>query len=182
MPSGKTHDRITLWSLPWLVGAGYGLTRNGDLSLLLGGSFLFGGLMFGPDLDIYSVQYKRWGILRWIWRPYQKMMSHRSPLSHGPLIGTVLRLIYLALIVGLGGLLSFAIAQGLGIRQWQWQPSMQQQILGVLPHYSQEAIAIFVGLELGALSHSLSDGLGSALRRWRPAKNKSAVSRKRGKT
>jgi len=183
MPSGKTHDRITLWSLPWLVGACYGLTRSGDLSLLVAGSYLFSGLMFGPDLDIYSVQYKRWGILRWIWRPYQKMLSHRPLLSHGLLIGTILRLVYLVLILGVGVLLSLAIAQAFGIGQWQWQPSIQRQVWGISQHYFREAIAIFVGLELGAISHGISDGVGSALRRFRSPKGKSAVvRRKKSKT
>ena len=184
MPSGKTHDRITLWSLPWLVGACYGLTQNSDLALWVGGSYLFSGLMFGPDLDIYSIQYKRWGIFRWIWRPYQKMLSHRSLLSHGLLIGTVLRLIYLGVILGLATLLPLWIAQLIGVKPWQGQPSLQQQVLGLPRHYPQEAIAIFVGLELGAMSHGISDWVGSALgRRLRSPQGKSAtMRRKKSKT
>jgi uncharacterized metal-binding protein len=179
MPSGKTHDRITLWSLPLVVGACYGLTRSGDLALSVGGSYLFSGLMFGPDLDIYSLQYKRWGIFRWIWRPYQKMLNHRSPLSHGFLIGTMVRVGYLMLILGGIALFFLAIAQILDLKQWQWHPSLQQQLMGLPQQHPQEAIAIFIGLELGAMSHSLSDGLGSAFRRFRPAKSKSAVIRRK---
>ena len=95
MPSGSTHDRITLWSLPWVVGLTLLLTRNGDLTLIVTVAFLFSGLMFGPDLDIYSVQFKRWGKLRWIWLPYQNLLRHRSIISHGLIIGTVVRVIYL---------------------------------------------------------------------------------------
>ncbi|NET52662.1 MAG: metal-binding protein, partial [Merismopedia sp. SIO2A8] len=103
MPSGQTHDRITLWSLPVVSGLCVTLTKSSDLTLMLSAGFLFGGLMFGPDLDIYSRQFKRWGWLRWIWIPYQKSMRHRSVLSHGLLIGTTLRVVYLAIwIVGLG--------------------------------------------------------------------------------
>ena len=64
MPSGITHDRITLWTLPWIAGIGYGITHNGELTLILAGGFLFSGLMFGPDLDIHSIQYKRWGVFK----------------------------------------------------------------------------------------------------------------------
>ena len=37
MPSGGTHDRITLWSLPLVTGATIACTRDGDLALLLAG-------------------------------------------------------------------------------------------------------------------------------------------------
>jgi len=179
MPSGKTHDRITLWSLPFVVAACYGLTRSADLALWVGGSYLFSGLMFGPDLDIYSLQYKRWGIFRWIWRPYQKMLNHRSPLSHGLLIGTIGRVGYLLLTLGVIALFFGAIAQILDFKPWQWHPSLQQHLIGLPQQHPQAAIAIFIGLELGAMSHSLSDGLGSALRRFRPVKRKSAVMRRK---
>ena len=66
MPSGQIHDRITLWSLPWIVVVSLLVTRNGSLTLILAGGFLFSGLMFGPDLDIHSIQFKRWGILGFI--------------------------------------------------------------------------------------------------------------------
>ncbi len=76
MPSGQTHDRITLWCLPAIAGCTYLLTQgDSDRTLIVAGAFLFSGLMFGPDLDIYSVQYKRWGYLRWLWIPYQKAIN-----------------------------------------------------------------------------------------------------------
>jgi uncharacterized metal-binding protein len=89
MPSGRTHDRITVWSVPFVSGIAYFLTQNGKFALILAGGFLFSGLMFGPDLDIYSVQYKRWGWFRWIWIPYRSAILHRSQLSHVLLIGTI---------------------------------------------------------------------------------------------
>jgi len=99
MPSGRTHDRITLWTLPLVSGIAYFLTQSGKLALILAGGFLFSGLMFGPDLDIHSVQYKRWGWLRWIWIPYRSAIRHRSHFSHGLIIGTFLRWVYLGAIV-----------------------------------------------------------------------------------
>ena len=100
MPSGRIHDRITLWTLPWLATIAFWKTYSGNVTLLIVGGFLFGGLMFGPDLDIYSRHYKRWGWFRWVWLPYQKSLRHRSFLSHGPIIGTTLRLIYLFCVFG----------------------------------------------------------------------------------
>jgi uncharacterized metal-binding protein len=165
MPSGKTHDRITLWGLPWVVGITFLVTRNGGLTLIVGGGFLFSGLMFGPDLDLYSIQFKRWGIFRWIWTPYQTLLSHRSQLSHGLIIGTILRIIYL---VGVSLLIAIP---GVGMAQlflgfnWNWQHFAQRVFKWLTQEHRQEAIALFIGLESGAMSHSLSDWLGSTAKK-----------------
>lgn len=166
MPSGRTHDRITLWCLPWLVLLTFSLTRSGELTLLAAAGFLFSGLMFGPDLDIHSVQFKRWGWLRWIWIPYQKTLSHRSRLSHGLLIGTILRILYLFIVISTIAIFAVAIAQLAWGFTWNWQEFWQlcQQ---KLQRYSGEAIALFVGLELGAMSHALADSLGSTYKRFK---------------
>ena len=166
MPSGKTHDRITLWLSPWITGIAFLLTRDGDLTLIVGASFLFSGLMFGPDLDIYSVQFKRWGKLRWIWLPYQKSLSHRSYLSHGPLIGTIIRLLYLLSLITIFAMLGVAIMQLFWGFDWNWQKFAQQMLISIRENYRQEAIAVFLGLELGAMSHSLSDFTDSTYKHY----------------
>ena len=78
MPSGQTHDRITLWSLPVVAAIAFGQTQSGNITLILSGAYLFSGLMFGPDLDLYSRQYQRWGCVRWIWIHYQKTKYFRT--------------------------------------------------------------------------------------------------------
>ncbi len=165
MPSGRTHDRITLWSLPWVGGLTFFLTRDGELTLIVAGAFLFSGLMFGPDLDIYSVQFKRWGMLRWIWLPYQNIIRHRSGLSHGLIIGTIIRILYLLSLLALIGVLGVAVAQSIWGFDWNWQQFAQTGFQKISRDYRREAIALFLGLELGALSHSLSDCLGSVYKR-----------------
>lgn len=180
MPLGQTHDRITLWSLPFIVGFTLGATRSGNLTLLVAGGFLFSGLMFGPDLDTRSRQYKRWGWLRWLWLPYQKSLRHRAIWTHGFLIGTLLRLAYLmgcVAIMGLVGLTLWAIAYQYFVGTQYWQVLVKQQLaeithtyLTTLQQYPLEASALFIGLEMGAMSHSLSDWLGSAYKRLK--KNK----------
>jgi uncharacterized metal-binding protein len=165
MPSGRTHDRITMYALPFVAGVTFWQTRSSNATLLVAGGFLFGGLMFGPDLDIYSVQFQRWGFLRWIWLPYQKSLRHRSFLSHGPIIGTTLRIIYLGCLLAILAILGLTIAQRLGNFSFTWQD------LGVtvgrsLLDYDTEYVALFLGLELGAMSHSLSDWSGSAYKRF----------------
>jgi uncharacterized metal-binding protein len=164
MPSGGTHDRITIWSLPLVTGLTFWQTRSGNLALLVAGGFMFGGLMFGPDLDIYSRQFQRWGFLRWIWLPYQKSLRHRSFLSHGPIIGTTLRIIYLLCVLGIVGFLGLLVVAKLGNVAVNWQ-DLGANFGRSLVLHSGEVLALFLGLEMGAMSHSLSDWLVSAYKR-----------------
>lgn len=173
MPSGRTHDRITLMSLPWLSGGVLLATRSPLQALLFGSSYLFGGLMLSPDLDIHSLPYKRWGPLRWIWLPYRWAMQHRSMLSHGPIFGTVFRLLYLgAWLLLFGGIGAVAIAQLIAPEHWQ-QLSLVQLDRGLLElktlalQHPTEALVLYLGLELGCMSHALSDWSTSAWKRLR---------------
>ncbi len=166
MPSGRTHDKITLWCLPLIAGFAFLATNSLPLTMITALSFLVGGFMLGPDLDIRSIQYKRWGLLRWIWLPYQKTLRHRSRLSHGPIVGTALRVVYLAVWIAL---FTIAIAEILNLL---WDAQLTWQNLSVtfrflINHYLTEWLAILIGLELGAISHSVSDVIGSQIGRKR---------------
>ena len=164
MPSGRTHDRITLWALPLVTGVTFWQTNSGNLTLLVVGGFLFGGLMFGPDLDIYSRPYQRWGFLRFIWLPYQKSLRHRSLFSHGPIIGTTLRVVYLGGLIAIAAVFALFVVEKLWNMQLNWQ-TVGETVTSTLTRYSTEFLALFLGLELGAMSHSLSDWGGSAYKR-----------------
>lgn len=177
MPSGSTHDRITLWSAPIITVCAYLLFRNGGLTLLVLVGFLFSGLMFGPDLDIYSVQFKRWGLVRWIWVPYQKTMKHRSLFSHGFLLGTCGRLLYIGVIAFGVAVLAMAIAQIIGNFYWNWHQSFRTLAMLLVGPYRGEAIALFVGLESGAMSHTVSDVLGSYWKKRQRRRAKSVSAR-----
>jgi uncharacterized metal-binding protein len=155
---------VTLWSLPLISGGTLLTTARADLAFWVSGGFLVSGLIFGPDLDLYSFHYKRWGKLRWLWRPYQKAIKHRSIWSHGPIIGTIGRIFYLSLWLGLVGLFYLAINQLVG-----GQTYTGRELIGRLQHSiesnSPVYIALFCGLELGAMSHYLSDWLVSTYKR-----------------
>ncbi|MEG4506574.1 metal-binding protein [Microcoleus sp. F6_B4] len=166
MPSGRTHDRITMWSLPAVAALTFGQTQSSNLTLLVSGSFLFGGLMFGPDLDIYSCQYQRWGWFKPIWLPYQKSLRHRSFLSHGPLIGTALRILYLTAWIAVFGILGLVIAEKIGPPGWTWEDVVVGCWRSLWEH-PIEFLAVYIGLELGAMSHYLSDWGGSAYKRFK---------------
>ena len=181
MPSGQTHDRITLWSLPVVTGLTVALTWSSNLTLLVSGGFLFSGLILSPDLDLKSRPFKRWGWLRWIWIPYQKVMHHRSIFSHGPIIGTTLRVLYLSCWVVFFSVLGLMLVQ-----LFRNEPNPGQgfarDIGRSLINYRAEVLALLVGLELGAMSHSLSDWINSAYKRSKKKPKRKSTSRKRPST
>jgi uncharacterized metal-binding protein len=171
MPAGRTHDRITLWTLPIVAGLTFAATRQSTPTLLICAGFLFGGLMLGPDLDIHSIHYKRWGWLRWIWLPYRGSMKHRSPWSHAPITGTTVRVLYLLAWLGLFGFASAAVCNELGQFGWTWD-EIGSGLGRSLWQYRVETIAFVIGLEVGAFSHYTADWLVSAQKRKRKQKKK----------
>ncbi len=68
---------------------------------LFAGSFLFATFLMSPDLDLQqSTPTQNWGLLKVLWKPYNKRSKHRG-LSHFPVVGTFSRLLYLSLLIGL---------------------------------------------------------------------------------
>ncbi len=92
---------VTLVLAPPTFAAAWGLTGSVWLSAAATVAMLFGGLMFGPDLDIQSRQYTRWGPLRLLWWPYKVAFRHRSRWSHGIVFGTLIRVVYFAAVLTL---------------------------------------------------------------------------------
>lgn len=183
MPSGRTHDRITLWSLPLVAGAVLALTRQSHFTLIVCIGFLVGGLLLGPDLDTHSIHYKRWSFLRWIWLPYRYSLRHRSVWSHGPLMGTTVRVIYLMAWVGLLSLLGVAITNEIGQFGWSWA-QLGQFWLRLAQTYHPIAVALFIGLELGSFSHYTADWFVSSYKRvrskgWKALQRRSSKRKRR---
>ena len=111
MPSGKTHDAVTFLLVAPTFAAVWQFTRSFPLAVIVTAAFLFGGLMFGPDLDTHSKQYTRWSIFCYLWYPYQAFFKHRSRWSHGLIFGTFIRVVYfMGVMTLLSFLLSFIVA------------------------------------------------------------------------
>ena len=141
MPSGKTHTKITyLTCLP--VAAVVWYLFGPLISLLVLVSYVFAGQMFNGDLDTPSSPYYRWGLLKFIWKPYQNTFKHRSFFTHGPVVGTAIRLLWL--LVPLSPLLLL------------FEPTL---LYLLLESHLIEVYAFIIGLELGAMSHSIADGV-----------------------
>jgi uncharacterized metal-binding protein len=99
MPSGRTHTKINLISLPVVLFMlfSYGLT-NFDFLLTFAIGFLIGTFFLTPDLDTYSNAYNKWGLLRIFWYPYRSVMPHRSFFTHTIIIGDIIRIVYMLIV------------------------------------------------------------------------------------
>lgn len=168
MPSARTHDAIT-WALAAPTFAAAWLAAGGAAAAVVAtAAMLLGGLMFGPDLDIDSKQYRRWGPLRWLWTPYRALVRHRSRLSHGVLFGTAIRVVYFLAVVGLA-LTAAMAARDLYLYGAPLEAGLAAQgaervwaaVSGVEPRYHAAA---FAGLWVGAASHTIADIVGSTLK------------------
>ncbi len=150
MTSGNEHDKSTIF---WIIPFGLVVTICLDINCgILGGiAFGFGGLWLSPDLDTKSKSLKRWGIFKSIWWPYRKFIKHRSILSHGPLIGTSLRIVYLTSVTGT----SIALLQSLDLASsfLNWSTTFD-----FLKNNQQELVTIILGLEASAWLHLVKDG------------------------
>ena len=166
MPSGTTHDAITLLLAAPTFAVTFAVTGRVWLATVATVGFLFGGLMFGPDLDTVSKQYSRWKIFRFLWFPYRSFFKHRSRWSHGLLFGTVLRIVYFAGIATcLAFLATYAHAAYSGgesaglfdfARVWTTLGGHTRNVLG-----EYGVAAILAGMWLGAASHTFTDLAGT---------------------
>ncbi len=139
MASGRNHDLSILFTTP-IIGI-IGISHSLELGIIAASSHYLAGMFLSPDLDTVSKPFKRWGVFKFIWIPYQKNIPHRSALSHAPILGSTIRLMYLAAL-----LLPFWIIFP-GLQQIEWMITREK------------AIAFLVGVELSALNHLLLDGL-----------------------
>lgn len=162
MPSGRTHDLATAaLSIPAFFAAN-AVTGSYKVAAVFTAAYLFGGFMFGPDLDTASSQYSRWSIFRFIWLPYRIAFPHRSTWTHGLLVGTVFRLIYFMGVVTLVSYLSALAVGSYGdlrveslmdfSRAWRGLGSFSARHVGL-----NYLIAAVVGLWAGAALHTMAD-------------------------
>lgn len=114
MPSGETHAVISLVtaSLTYTLATISGEPPSLAVLTALGCAL---GVIVNPDLDIKGTRADKlirketgfipavmWGL---IWNPYSYFIPHRSIISHGLIIGTVIRLLYIAVPLALLGIL-----------------------------------------------------------------------------
>ena len=149
MAKGSTHAKATL-ALAAVGGwVSYRLGHPLPFTLALTGGVL-AGLAITPDLDlergcISNAVIRRlvgrtverlWGLF---WRPYGLLLRHRSRLSHLPVVGTTVRLVYLC---ALPALICWLAGNALGwtlIPSWIWW-SIAGLILADSPHFLMDSL------------------------------------------
>ena len=162
MSSGRTHDAITLILAAPAFGLAYAATGDAVVSGVVTGAFVFGGLMFGPDLDTVSKQYSRWSVFRLLWYPYRSVFKHRSRWSHGLIFGTLFRVVYFMGAVTIAAFLIVAAIEavwGGHIRGISAFTEAWRQIGGSIRGTIGANIlpALFAGMWAGAASHTFTD-------------------------
>lgn len=162
MPNANAHDAITYALIPFTYLAAEMYWENHAISVIATGAMLFSGLMFGPDLDLNSRPYHRWGPLRFMWKPYQAAISHRSKLSHGPLLGTVIRIVYFLFVsCVLGATVLYIKHLYVYGQQTTWEAEygmLRAQLFEIWDQTDKEYFwGAFGGLWAGAFAHTAAD-------------------------
>ena len=184
LASGKAHDKITVIMTPFIASLFLFLNMIflDDLGssiafTILGVSiYMFGGYMFSGDLDIKSREFKRWGYLKFIWIPYQKIFEHRSIYTHGFILGPIIRIVYVSLIpIIISSLLySFSIINisTVEILKLSFTFILKNKIL---------FFNIFLALFLGSGLHTITDIIYSYFKRKFSYKRRGSLKRKKTK-
>lgn len=109
MPSGRVHALATTLAAATVSPALVILAAQPVDSALAFAAGCMAGLLLTPDLDVdhrtksYKVVRRSFGrvlaeVWYWFWQPYARLLPHRSPWSHTPILGTILRLAYLLFV------------------------------------------------------------------------------------
>jgi uncharacterized metal-binding protein len=147
MPSGKVHAQCSLF----LAAPAYGLVAGAMGDHVTGAACALGcllGIAMTPDLDQEGLSSSESAIIKYtlglgflwtmLWYPYARLIKHRSPLSHFPILGTTGRLLYLGAWLLLPS-------------YWGWQ------VVKPSPETLQLVLWAIGGLALSDLGHYLLD-------------------------
>jgi uncharacterized metal-binding protein len=162
VPGNKVHDAIGSMAAPVVALAALQISHGNVATAIAAGiGELAGTIWLSPDLDLTSATIdERWGgwFGRAVWMPYDKLIPHRSIISHGFGVGILLRLLYICAFV-------FAIAKVLelvgvvmvmnilkGVAQW----------MVTNPHIS---VSLLAGLVLSETIHTVTDYASTGFKR-----------------
>lgn len=169
MPGARTHDMITLVTAGAADAAYMIKAPHPDVTLaaLFTAAYLFAGYACAGDLDLDSKEYRRWGPLRFLWWPYRLLVPHRSWISHGMILGGVIRVCYLACACTLLAwaalwLVSYfgphVDANGLTRAGWS-------SLYLTAQAHPQQTVALLAGFILAGTAHSLADVISTGIKR-----------------
>lgn len=169
MPNAPTHDKLTVVTVAAANVAYFKLVETSDwkAATIFSIAYLFAGYACAGDLDLKSKEYRRWGIFRFIWLPYQWAVPHRSFISHGLVIGGIIRALYLAFVCTL---ICWLCIWGYSRLGFHVDPSQVTEkgwryILDWVQANQMPTAAFFLGFVLAGTTHSLADYIYSAWKR-----------------
>ncbi len=165
MPSVQRHDDIATVSAfvmapvsgaAWLALGGTPEQALTNTAIFIG-SHLACSYWLSPDLDIDSAIDNRWGILGFLWKPYEKAVPHRHWLSHSG-FSVLLRLLYLLAIIVIVLLLLNQVFAGVWHQSVAWTERM-------LDAYPLEIGVFLLGAIVSDAIHTISDYLSTSYKR-----------------
>ncbi len=169
MPSGRAHDQITIVTAALSLPVWWMVSPVQDAWAYCAGvaAYIFSGFYLSSDLDTKSVAIKRWGVFKFLWYPYQRLVPHRSWVSHGIGVGPIVRAVYFAAALWL-----FARCALWLIDEWIIPVNRDSLILAVAVDLAK---VVFLhrrwaewalgGLVLGGLAHTMADAIVSGFKR-----------------
>ncbi len=169
MPNAETHDYITVLTAVAGNALYFAFAPKPDiqLSILFSTTYLLAGYACAGDLDLDSKEYRRWGRLRFLWYPYKRLVPHRSRLSHGLILGGVIRACYLATVCTLVFWLSLWLYSRLGPHVDATAATQQQwaSINVFVQDKPQWTAALLLGFILAGTTHSIADTISTWFKR-----------------
>ncbi len=170
MPNAPTHDLITLVTAAAADAAYFRFAPSPQpsLALLFTVSYVFAGYACAGDLDLKSTEYHRWGPLKFLWLPYQWLVPHRSWVSHGLLLGGILRALYLGVVAALltfSGYWLYRQFSPQALDPFSATRSQMMGFFGFAKDHPRESLALFSGFVLAGTTHSIADVISTWLKR-----------------
>ncbi len=159
MASGRTHELMNLVFLPPAL---YFVPKEVYVPFTAG--YLLGTFLLSPDMDMgHSKPAKRWKLLKHLWSPYRAFSKHRG-MSHLPVIGSLIRLLYLILAFIF---IYFVLLGAVSLIK----PELTSQLLKLNPldlinrfALSQESAYLIFGIALADIAHVFIDVVSSKLK------------------
>ncbi len=159
--NGKAHLQANLYTAPAVAASAWLVTGSLEATLQVTVGWLLENII-NPDLDLegrteserifldlplIGPTLGRAMSLLWqlLWLPYALAISHRHALSHMPLLGTALRVLYLWAVCHFGGRILFGV--------------------NITPDILARSPGVFWGLVLAHVQHWLLDVLHTRMRR-----------------
>jgi uncharacterized metal-binding protein len=173
MPGFRTHTAINVTVLAGLVTASLadGRFSNG-LVAVAAASFLVATVFLSPDLDLrQSSPTRNWGLLRWLWRPYQLVFKHRG-VSHNLFLSSITRVAYLLGLIVVGCALARLLA-GAALPTQSEALAFAGRPAAAVPSFLREGLwvrraplaAAGTGIFLSDTTHIVADRVVSAVKK-----------------